>query len=68
MRFSLRKTVLGVLVIAVLQLTVYYWVVVQGRRARRPSGLSRLAPVARHLQRQPHTHGTCDDTVLWCPR
>ncbi|XP_070185670.1 lysosomal alpha-mannosidase-like [Littorina saxatilis] len=61
MRFSLRRTLLGLLVMVVLQLTVYYWVVAPDRRGRSPS-LTRLTPLPRQDRDGP---GTCD--VKKCP-
>ena len=58
MRFSMRKALLGVLVIVVLQLVLYFWGVVEQRLAH----VQRPAPITRQ-QQLPHTHATCDDKV-----
>ena len=68
MRFSLKRTVLLILVIVTLQLSVYYWVISPTRRGNASAlishspGIPRLSPLE---DQPPEGGGTCDQKVMY---
>ncbi|KAL8591119.1 hypothetical protein ACOMHN_056179 [Nucella lapillus] len=56
---------MAVLLLAVLQLTVYYWVIAPGKRRNRTPALSHLHPLLLRPQQRLQKTGTCDESK--CP-